>query len=385
MIKISNRVSHLQETFLRRLSIECDQRKGINLAQGIINTSPPQIILSAARKAVKTGQNTYTTLLGNENLRQAISRKLLEYNNLSYNPKNEIVITVGAAGAFYCVCLGLLNPGDEILVFEPFYPYHIDVLISLGIKPSYIKLIPPEWNFDPNELRKKINKNTKAILINSPSNPSGKVFNLKELISIAEIADVFDLTIITDEVYEYFTYGENKHISPASVHGLESRTITISSFSKTFAITGWRIGYIACKPEIAQAMAYINERIFICAPSVLQSGVADGIFSLSNNYYAQLKESFQSKLNKLTHSLQMANLYPIVPDGTFYILADIGRMPGGSGFEKAMNLLEKTSVACAPCSAFILPGSNSLKNYARFSFGVSDEKLEEACKRIERL
>lgn len=386
MNDIPNRTKYMQETLLRKIAVACGKSNGINLAQGVIDTSSPSVLLDAASTAISKGQNSYTSLFGDEELRKAISSTTAKQQNLHYDPWNEIVITVGAAGGFYCACLGLLNSGDEILVFEPYYPYHIDVLKTLGIVPKYVSLNPANWDFDPHQLKELISHKTRAILINTPSNPSGKVFGSTELSIIAEVANEFDLVVITDEVYEHFVYEANIHVTPASLPGLRDRTILISSFSKTYAITGWRIGYVACNSEWAKRIAYINERIFVCAPSPLQLAVAVGLRSLPSGFYEQLAKDYQGKRDRLAASLNRAGLVPIIPQGTFYILANIKRLPGQGSLEKALYLLSKTSIGCAPGSAFVPENNEEIaNNYARFSFGVNEEKLQLACHLLEDL
>lgn len=373
----------LQETILRKMIIECEKRNGINLTHGIIDTEPPLVLLDAAQKAIRDGKNIYTSLYGDQYLRNAISHKLKKYNHVDYSPVDEIIVTAGASGAFFCTILGLLNSGDEILVFEPFYPYHVNVLLSLGIKPVFIELNPPDWSFEQKEIIKQINKNTKAILVNTPSNPTGKVFNREELKAIAKIADLYNLLVITDEVYEYFVYDSINHISPASIPGLKERTVTISSFSKTFSITGWRIGYIACNKILARKLAYINEQIYLCASAPLQVGVATAIYSLTNQYYENLKGRCSRNLALISNSLKIANLEPLIPQGSFYILANLSRLPGQNDFDKAIYLLESASVGSVPCSAFLSKERNVLSNYSRFSFGVNEEKIVLACRQLE--
>ena len=245
MLSLSERANPIVQSEIRAMSIECDRVGGINLAQGVCDTEVPISVRREAQLAIEAGMNSYTRFDGLAELRQAIAQKMLDWNGITADPETEITVTAGATGAFYSACLALLNPGDEVITFEPYYGYHINTLLAVGAVPSYVTTAPPDWDFTPEDLEKALTSKTKGILVSRPSNPTGKVFNRTVLEFISELASRHDLFVFTDEIYEYFVYDGRQHISPGSLPGMSDRTITISGFSKTLSVTGWRIGYSA--------------------------------------------------------------------------------------------------------------------------------------------
>src|SRR5258708_1240023 len=244
-LHLSEIAPHLVQSEIRSMTVECDRVGGVNLAQGVCDTELPVPVREAAIAAIEHGHNIYTRLDGIALLRAAISKKLAEYNQVAANPETQVLVTAGATGGMYGACLALLNPGAEFILFEPFYGYHLNTMLALRIKPVPQPLAAGTWELDVDALRAAVTPKTRAILINTPSNPCGKVFTRTELEAIGEIALEHDLFLLTDEIYEYFLFGGAKHVSAASLPGLAGRTITISGFSKTFAGTGWRIRYLA--------------------------------------------------------------------------------------------------------------------------------------------
>ncbi|MGE0406612.1 MAG: pyridoxal phosphate-dependent aminotransferase, partial [Candidatus Korobacteraceae bacterium] len=243
MLERSRRSEKIVQSAIRTMTVECDRVGGINLAQGVCDTEVPLPVQHAAIRAIQQGNNQYTRLEGIDAVRSAIARKVERDNGIVADPQTEIIVSSGSTGAFYSACLALLNPGDEVIIFEPCYGYHINTILSLDLSPVYVPLAPPAWTFTPEDLERAISPRTRALVLNTPANPSGKVFSRAELEWIAEWAQRHDLFVITDEIYEYFVYDGHQHISIASLPGMKQRTITISGFSKTFSITGWRVGY----------------------------------------------------------------------------------------------------------------------------------------------
>jgi aminotransferase len=299
------------------------------------------------------------------------------------DPEREIVVSAGATGALYCACLALLDPGDEVLVFEPFYGYHISTLVATQAIPTYVPMQPPEWTFAAEDLENATTSRTRGIIVNTPANPTGKVFSRDELEMIAKHAEKHDLFVFTDEIYEHFVYGRRPHIAPATLPGMRERTITISGLSKTFSITGWRIGYSICDTRWAQTIGYFNDLVYVCAPAPLQMGVAAGLLGTDETYYRGLSDDYLRKRDKICDSLAMARLTPVVPEGAYYVLADITRLPGRSSKERAMSLLQKTGVACVPGNAFYHDDAG--EHLARFCFAKEDSVIEDACLRLENL
>jgi aminotransferase len=364
------------------MSVECDKAGGINLSQGICDMGIPPVLSQGAKTAFDLGQNHYTHHEGITELRQAIAHKLFHFNKIQADPDENIVVTCGATGAFYSACLALLNPGDEVLIFEPFYGYHVYTLLALDIVPVYAKLKPPLWSIDMNELEGLITSNTKGIIINTPANPSGKVFSKVELELLASFCLQHSLLIFTDEIYEYIVYDGLQHISPGSISGISDRVITISGYSKTFSITGWRIGYSVCQKDLSRPIGYASDLVYVCAPAPLQQGVAAAVEGLTDEYYRQLCSSYERKRDIMCTGLREAELMPYVPQGAYYVLADCSRLPGSTSKEKAMILLEQTGVAAVPGSAFYHDQEG--ENLLRFCFAKEDDILNMACERLRK-
>lgn len=379
----SLRSSQIVQSEIRNMSIECDRVGGLNLSQGICDLELPLPVRLGAQEAMVKGINHYTRYDGLFELRQAIAEKTRRDNHIQADPEKNIVVSGGSTGAFYCACLALLNPGDEVIIFEPYYGYHINTLIAANLVPVYMPLERPDWSFSAKDLEKIITPRTKGIMVNTPANPCGKVFSQTELEEIAEIAVRHQLFVFTDEIYEYFVYDGHKHISPGSIQSIADQTITISGYSKTFSITGWRIGYAICHEKWAQMIGYINDLFYVCAPAPLQLGVARGINELPAEFYRNLCDQYYVKRNKLCQVLTDVGITPFVPQGAYYVLADVGRLPGATSKEKAMYLLQKTGVATVPGEAFFSDGRG--ENLVRFCYAKDDAVIDEACQRLKSL
>jgi aminotransferase len=382
-LELSSRHEWVLQSEIRNMSIECDRVGGINLSQGVCDTEVPQVVRLGAQSAIDEGINIYTRYDGLEELRKAIAAKQRIFTGLEMDPEREIIVSAGATGALYCACLALLNPGDEVIVFEPYYGYHISTLVATQAVPVYVQLHPPAWSFDFSSLEKAVTPRTKAILINTPANPSGKVFSREELEHLAAFASKHDLFVFTDEIYEHFLYDGYRHIPPATLPGMRERTITVSGLSKTFSITGWRIGYCLCDARWAQTIGYFNDLVYVCAPAPLQMGVARGLGALGTDYYESLSREYAGKRDRVCDALKKAGLNPYVPQGAYYILADISGLPGKNSKERAMYLLERSGVASVPGEAFY--DGDGGATLVRFCFAKEDAVLEEACKRLRSL
>ncbi|MBU1127975.1 MAG: pyridoxal phosphate-dependent aminotransferase [Candidatus Omnitrophica bacterium] len=382
-LHLSKRTAWVTRSEIRNMSIECERMGGINLSQGVVDTEVPIVVRQAAQRAIDEGVNTYTHHEGLVQLRKAIAEKHKRFTGVEFDPEGEIVVSSGATGALYCTCLALLEPGDEVIVFEPFYGYHVTTLIATEAVPKHVRLDPPGWEIVRENVEKAITPKTRAIILNTPSNPSGKVFSRNEIEMIGDLAEKHDLFIFTDEIYEHFIYGSKSHISPASIPGLSDRTITISGVSKTFSITGWRIGYCLCNKKWAEAIGYFNDLVYVCAPAPLQVGVAKGLINLGDDYYSKIEEEYHIKRDKICNALDAVGLTPCVPQGAYYVLADISGIHGKNSKERVMNLLNKTGVACVPGEAFYHDDAG--ETLARFCFAKEDKVLDEACRRLEQL
>lgn len=382
-LSLSKRAARIVQAEIRAMTLECERVGGINLAQGVCDTEVPLPVRKGAQTAIDQGINSYTRFDGLRELREAIARKMREYNGIMADPETEITVSAGSTGAFYCACLALLNPGDEVIVFEPYYGYHVNTLLAVEAVPAYVTMRAPEWTFTPEDLERAVTPRTKGIVVNTPANPSGKVFSRTELQGIADLARRRDLFVFTDEIYEYFLYDGSAHVSPGSLPGMADRTITISGFSKTFSITGWRIGYSVSAACWAQMIGYMNDLVYVCAPAPLQHGVAVGIEELRPGFYRDLSAEYAEKRDRICGALHRAALPPSVPRGAYYVLADVSRLPGATSKEKAMHLLARTGVASVPGEAFFHGPEGA--NLVRFCFAKTDDELEEACRRIERM
>lgn len=382
-LALSELSANILQSEIRVMSVECDRVHGVNLAQGVCDTDPPPPVVEAAIAAIRNGQNIYTRLDGISRLRAEIGRKLADYNGLTSNPESGILVTAGATGAFVATCMALFNSGDEILLFEPFYGYHRNTLLSQRLTPVTVLLDAPDWTLDLDRLRQSVTARTRAIVINTPCNPSGKVFRRQELEAIAQVAEQHDLFVITDEIYEYFLCGDAKHISFASLPGMEERTITISGFSKTFSITGWRLGYLAADPRWIPAIGYFHDIAYVCAPAPLQHGAAAGLLELPADYYVGLAKEYEQKRDQLVEALIVAGMTPSIPNGAYYILADATRLPGVTAKEKARNLLARSGVAAIAGTAFFTEERG--ENLLRFCYAKKQNDLAEACQRLQSL
>ena len=365
------------------MTVECARVGGINLAQGVCDTPVPEEVRSAAREAIEAGANLYSRCEGREELRGALAEKMRRDSGLDYDPDHEIVVTNGATGAFYVAALALLNSGDEVILFEPYYGYHASTLISMDVIPKFATLAPPDWRLRLDELEALVGPRTRGLVLNTPGNPSGKVFSRPELEMLADFACRHDLFAFTDEVYEHFVFDDREHLSPAQFEGMRERTITISALSKTFAVTGWRLGWMAADRRWSGAFAALNDLVYVCAPTPLQLGAARALELLPPAYYSGISTEYQRKRDRLCGVLERVGLAPFLPQGSYFVLADISRIPGSSSEKRVLRLLEETGVAAVPGSAFFSGAAGD--HLARFSFGKTDADLEAACSRLERL
>jgi aminotransferase len=368
---------------IRAMSVACEQMGGINLAQGVCDTPVPAVVEETAIQAIRAGHNIYTRLDGIARLRNAIAAKQQRDYGLAYDPESEILVASGATGGFHAAAMALLNPGDEVLLFEPFYGYHVYTLKSLRIAPVLVPLAEPDWALDSDALKAAVTAKTRAIVLNTPSNPGGKVFSLAEIQEISAICLEHDLFLITDEIYEYFVYDGARHISAAALPGMKERTIVISGFSKTFSVTGWRLGYVTADRKWMGAMSYFHDLTYVCAPSALQHGAAAGLEQLPASFYTELAASHLDKRTRMLSALTDAGLTPSTPAGAYYVLADATRLSGKTAAEKARHLLAVTGVASVAGSAFFRPGRG--ENLLRFCFAKKDDELDEACARLSKL
>lgn len=376
----NSRMKNLMQSEIRNMSIECDKVGGINLSQGICDLPLQKVLEEGVKEAISKGYNHYTRFDGIPALREAIAQKAARFNGLNADPDKNITVSCGATGALYDACIALFSPGDEVILFEPFYGYHEYTFHATDLVPVYVRLSPPHWTFDMVLLESAVTPRTRAIMINTPANPCGKVFSREELETLGEFCVRHNLIIITDEIYEYITYDGNRHISPASIDSIHDRVITIGGYSKTFSITGWRIGYSIAPEKYAALIGAANDLIYVCAPAPLQYAVAKAINTLDDSFYSKLKDEFMIKRDIICSALDKSGLKPYIPQGAYYVLADIGRLPGGNSKEKCMFLLNHFGIAAVPGESFY--NQSSGETMARFCFAKDDEVLRIAAQKL---
>lgn len=361
---------------------ECERVGGINLGQGICDLPTPPLVRDGAIEAIRARKSTYSYAEGAEELRVAIARKLAERNGISADPQTEIVVTAGATGAFACAIHALLDPGDGILILEPYYGYHLNCALVAGLVPRFLTLRGPEFRLIESELRAALTPDVRAIVLCTPSNPCGRMFDRGELEMLARVARERDLLVITDEIYEDIRYDGREHVSPATVADLAERTVTILGLSKTFSITGWRLGYAVARPELAAALTLVNDLFYICAPTPLQHGVAAG-FAAPASFFRELADDYAVKRERMCTALERSGLAPVWPQGAYYVLADARSLGQRTSRDAALALLERCKVASVPGSAFFRGAEG--ERWLRFCFAKEHDVLDEACRRLEGL
>jgi aminotransferase len=365
------------------MSRECERAGGINLGQGICDQPVPELVKEAACAAVREDRSAYSKFEGIDPLRERIARKMWEYNRVRCDPARGVAVTVGSTGGFVTACLAAVNPGDEVILFSPFYGYHLNILKLCQATLRFVTLRPPDHRFDEAELRAAFSDRTRAVVINTPSNPGGKVFTREELTRIASLCQRHDALAITDEIYEYILYDGHRHVSIASLPGMEERTITLSGFSKTYNMTGWRLGYAVGDPRWIEKVGLLNDLLYICAPTPLQHALV-AAFDLPATYYDDLRASYARKLEMTVEACEAAGMTPLRPQGSYYLLAEIGGLGVADDRQAAKLLLEKAGVATVPGSSFYADPADG-RSQVRICFAKQDDVLEEACRRIRSL
>lgn len=381
---LSQQTHSFSSPALRQITLEVQKVGGINLGQGVCNRPPPDYILEQAEIAAKEGVNRYTNPRGLIELREALARKLAHFNDLHVDPEIQVLATCGATGAFEAVCGVLLNPGDEVIVFEPSYPYHIQALKRYQANIKFIPLEAPHWAIDFDRVREALSPRTKFILINTPGNPTGKVFTRDEMEQIGRIIEPTNCLCVTDEIYEYMTFAGRKHLSPASLPILANRTITMGGYSKTFSITGWRIGYAVVPPALSGPMASFLDAVYVCPPAPLQRAVADGIARFDDSFYRDLGAKYESKRDRFVSGLRAIGLDPLVPQGAYYLICGYAQKFGDiEAGEFVARMIAETGVGAVPSSDFVRDPSSA--HWVRFCLAQEDAVLDAALDRLARL
>jgi len=381
-MKLSERVQNIAQSEIRAMSILCHEKQGLNMAQGICDLEVPTPVKEGAKEAIENGHNIYTSAYGNLRLRKAIAHKQNDFYAQGISEEN-ILVSAGATGAFYAMAMSVLNEGDEVILFEPYYGYHVATLESLGCKIKFMKTLPPHYEIDFECLVSEITPATKAILICNPSNPSGKVYTRSELESLASIIKRHDMILFSDEMYEHFIYDDLEFLSALSIESLKERTIIISGFSKIYSITGWRLGYAISQSEVIEAASAINDLVYVCPTAPLQHGVLKGLEELPRSYYENVAQEHQHKRDRFIKALNEVGLPAEYVKGAYYVLADISKLDGKDDKEKVVTLLEKTGIATVPARAFYHESKDL--NLARFCFSKTDAEIDLAIERLQIL
>lgn len=380
------RRSHLDRgNLLRSLTLVINGIDGgINLGQGVCDLDSPRPLLDGVRHCLDGGdRQLYTPYAGLPELRAAIASKLRRHNGLDYGPQN-VAVTTGSSGAFFAAGMTLLDPGDEVVLFEPFYSYHWTTIPLFSAVPVAVPLDRATMAFDPKLLRQKLSKRTRAVVLNTPGNPSGKVWTRAELQQLGEVLDGTEVMVLTDEVYEYMCFDGRKHVSPASVDSLKDRTLTMNSFSKTFSITGWRIGFLAGPEAIVEKCGIVFDQIEVCAARPMQRGVQRALEQLPDSYYADLQRSYEKKRDRFCAALRDAGFEFQLPEGAYYVLADYRNVFGDVEPHPAvLQMIDRIKINAVPGHLFF--GEPAGVRSMRFQFAVEMPKLDEACARLRSL
>lgn len=380
------RRAHLdQGNLLRSLTLVINKIPGgINLGQGVCDLDSPKPLLDGAKRCIDGGdRQLYTPYAGLPELRAAIAAKLRRHNGLDYGPEN-VAVTTGSSGAFFAAGMTLLEPGCEVILFEPFYSYHWTTVPLFGATPVPVPLDRATGAFDVAAFQKKLSPRTRAVVVNTPGNPSGKVWSKAELQQLGEVLDGTDVIVLTDEVYEYMCFDGTRHVSPASVASLKDRTLTMNSFSKTYSITGWRIGFLAGPAPIVEKCGIVFDQIEVCASRPMQRGVQAALEQLPDSFYSDLQASYGKKRDMFCSALADAGFRFRKPEGAYYVLADYGPVFGDLEPHPAvLQMIERIRVNAVPGHLFY--GDPTGVRSMRFQFAVEVPVLEEACRRLRSL
>ncbi|WP_428817813.1 pyridoxal phosphate-dependent aminotransferase [Clostridium butyricum] len=381
MPKLSTRLDGFTESVIRKMTRISNEYNAINLSQGFPDFDPPKEITDRLKEVADEGPHQYSVTWGAQNFRNELAKKQSKFMGVNINPDENIVVTCGSTEAMMTAMMSLCNIGDKVIVFSPFYEnYTADTILS-GSEPIYVPLKPPYFNFDKDELRRAFEQKPKAIILCNPSNPTGKVFTKEELDYIAKLAIEFDVFVITDEVYEHLVFPPYKHTYMASLKGMFERTISCSSLSKTYSITGWRLGYVIASKEIIEQCKKVHDFLTVGAAAPLQEAAVVGL-QFDQDYYDKLTESYDSKRKLFLDGLDKIGLKYFMPQGAYYVMVDISQFGYKSDYDFAVWLIKNIGVAGVPGSSFF---KEDVNNYIRFHFAKKEETLKEALKRLEKL
>ena len=381
MQTLSNRTNTFTDSVIRRMTRISAQYNAVNLSQGFPDFDPPKELMDRLSQVAYEDFHQYSITWGAQGFREALAAKQTRFMGHPVDPNREIVVTCGSTEAMMAAMMTVTNPGDKVVIFSPFYEnYGADTILS-GAEPVYVPLHPPEFNFDPAELEQAFQQHPKALILCNPSNPCGKVFTKEELLFIADLAQKYDTYVITDEVYEHIVYAPHKHIYFASLPGMWERTISCSSLSKTYSITGWRLGYTIAPEEITERIKKVHDFLTVGAAAPLQEAVIPGL-NFGQDYYDKLQATYTHKRDLFLKGLKDVGLEFSEPQGAYYVLMDITPFGYDNDLEFCQVLAKEVGVGAVPGSSFFREPVNHL---IRFHFAKKDETLNEALNRLETI
>lgn len=378
---LSKRIEHFTDSVIRRMTRIANAHGAVNLSQGFPDFDPPLELKEALKNVASGSIHQYAITWGAQNFREALAKKQSKYMGIPIDPQTQIVVTCGSTEAMIAAMLTVVNPGEKVIVFSPFYEnYTADTILS-GAEPIYVHLRPPHFGFDVDELEAAFKQNPKALILCNPSNPSGKVFTREELLIIAGFAEKYDTFVITDEVYEHIVYEPYKHTYFASLPGMFERTLSCNSLSKTYSITGWRLGYIVAPAHIIDGARKVHDFLTVGAAAPLQEAAVTAL-NFDDDYYKKLRDIYTEKKDFFLNGLNKLKLKYTVPQGAYYVLVDISVFGAKSDLEFCEWLAREVGVAAVPGSSFF---KEKVKHLIRFHFAKNKETLTEALKRLENL
>ena len=377
----SQKTAQFTESVIREMTRLSNEHGAVNLSQGFPDFAAPEAVKTAARDAIDADINQYAVTWGARPLREAVAREFTRRYGVAVDPDTQVTVCCGATEAMMATMLATLDPGDEVVVFEPFYEnYGPDAILS-GAVPRYVTLHEPDWTFDPDALAAAFNDRTRAIIINTPNNPTGKVFTRAELTTIAELCQRWDVLAITDEIYEHIIYDGCRHVPMAAIDGMSDRTVTLNSLSKTYSVTGWRVGWAIAPPGLTGAIRKVHDFLTVGAAAPLQEAGAVAL-SFPETYYAALAAGYQRRRDMLLALIEPRGFVCFTPRGAYYVMTDIGGFGFADDVEFSRYLVEEVGVAVVPGSSFYHdPALGRTK--VRFTFCKRDETLQEAGRRLQ--
>ena len=383
MFHISRKAQQFTESVIREMTRLAMEHGAINLAQGFPDFAAPAEVKEAAVRAIRADINQYAITWGAREFREAIAERFRKDSGLAVDPEREITVCCGATETMIASLLAVVDPGDEVVIFEPFYENYGPDAIMCGAVPRFVRLHPPQWTFDPDDLAAAFSERTRAVILNTPNNPTGKVFDGKELEALAGLARRYRAYVITDEIYQYMTYDGCRHVSMATLAGMRERTITINGLSKTYSVTGWRVGYAIAPPEVTGAIRKMHDFITVGAAAPLQEAGVTAL-RLPESYYEGVRTSYLARRDRMLALLEEAGFRCFKPRGAYYVMTDVSAfgLPDDVSFTR--HLIQEIGVAAVPGSSFYSDPTLG-RQQVRFCFSKTDATLDEAARRLQEL